>query len=251
MKFTIVTGFFNIGRGEWSHYTRSIQDYLKNFDNMLRLRIDMVVFIEAENRQFVESIRNTMTMCKTTIVEIKFEELYMYKYLNKIKTIQSGTKNHPNPVAPEICQPLYNVVTCSKMDMVYQATKLVDAEYFIWMDAGYTHSTMDLSTLNYNPTQLFECKDKLNVIALRSLHDANDDPHVFFQQYIDVLIGGFFGGYRDTIEKIHIVYYNLVNEMFECNLIDDDQFYNTILAKRHPELFNLNFSTWYGGMHFK
>lgn len=253
--FTVVTGFFDIGRGEWQNYNRKIDEYLKNFENLLRLNVNMIIYIERQYTEFVHNIREDIPK-KTTIITSKITDLYMYKYLTKIKEIQANplySIGHPNPSAPEICKPLYNIVTCSKMDMVAQATNYDhESDYFIWLDAGYTHSTVDLSKLDWNPTTLFEHKKKLAVIALCPLHDASDDPLTFFNQYKDVLIGGFFGGYRDTIKTVRYMYYQLVDEIFDkYSLKDDDQFYNTLLAKRNPELFQIYYSFWYGAMDFK
>lgn len=251
--FTVVTGFFDIGRGEWQHYTRKLDSYLRYFANMLSLKVNMIIFIEPKFVNFVESNRN-YTNYKTIIIPTDITNLHMYQYLERITEIQNKPEystGHPNVTAPEICQPLYNVVTCSKMHLLAEATKIdTESDYFIWLDAGYTHNTMDLSILDWNPTCLFEHSDKFSVITLQSLAAASEDPREFFLQYIDVLIGGFMGGYRDTINKIKDLYYDLVLEMFELDLKDDDQFYNTILAKRHPELFNVIQSTWYGAMTF-
>lgn len=251
--FTVVTGFFDIGRGEWDSYKRNIDEYLRHFKNMLSLKVNMIIFIHSIHFDFVKNIRDNI-LCKTTIVVLKSSDLYMYQYIDRITEIQNSPNyaiGHPNVRAPEICRPMYNVVTCSKMDLMYKATLFEkNSDYFIWLDAGYTHSTIDLSKLNWNPTRLFEHRDKLCVIALQSLDVAKDDPKDFFLQYIDVLIGGFFGGYRDTILQVRDLYYDLVLEMFDIGIKDDDQFYNTILAKRHPELFKIFIDNWYGAMLF-
>ena len=251
-KFTVVTGFFDIGRGEWGKYNRKCEEYLIHFENTLKLKNNMVVFIENKNFDFVRRIRDKVTdesKVRTVIYILELKELYMYQHLERIEDIQNELTfaiNHPNPTAPEICKPLYNVVVCNKMDLLHKATILdVDSEYFIWLDAGYTHSSVDLSTLNWNPTNLFEIKDKMSVICLQDINKGSDDPKEFFNQYIDIIIGGFISGYRDTIENVRDLYYDLVLELFEHDIKDDDQFYNTILAKRHPELYHFHKGSWY------
>jgi protein YibB len=250
--FTVVTGFFDIKRENWDHYNRTDSNYFIDFRNLLSLDVNMVIFIEKKNEEFIKECRQSSTK-KTTIVIKELEELCTYKYLDRIIKIQedpSYAENHANPIAPEICKPLYNVVTCSKMSLVKEALNYSNSHYFIWLDAGYTHSTMDLSTLKWNPTNIFARYDKFSFISLQSLEIANDDPKEFFLQYTDVIIGGFFGGYRHMINKVVPLYYELFEEMLDINLKDDDQFYNTILAKRHPELFNVIPSSWYGAMYF-
>lgn len=255
-EFVVVTAFFDIGRENWQRYKRPLNDYLNNFRNLLSLKVNMVIFTEDKFCPFVNSIRSILTSVNTCIIPTQIEDLFMYKYLKKIIEIQNSPSyflGHPNTNAPEICQPLYNVVTCSKMDLVNKATQLEECKnysYFFWLDSGYTHNTMDLSKLNWNPTRVFEHKDKMSVVALQSLDVVREDPREFFLQYEDVLIGGFFGGYKEVINKIHKLYYELVEEMLEIGIKDDDQFYNTILAKRHPELFKIFIDNWYGPMRW-
>lgn len=254
-NFTVVTGFFNIGRENWTtRYSRSIDVYLKYFENFLKFNVNMVIFIEPEYKQFVENIRKTIDK-NTTIVNMNIEDLYMYKYLDRIRSIQSSPEyisKHPNPSAPEVCEPMYNIVVLSKMEMMNKATKLVDANYFIWLDAGYTHGSVNMSEIKWNPTMLFKHRDKLSIMTLRSMSDASDNPVDFFNQYIDVISGGFFSGSCDIIEKVSTYYYELIDEIFQkYNIVDDDQFYNTMLIKKYPDLFNLIPGSWYGAIYFK
>lgn len=249
--FTVVTGFFDIGRGEWEHYNRKIEEYLKHFRNLLSLKVNMVIFTEPNFVELVEDVRKDVN-CRTNIVTTELSQLYMYEHLEKIKSIQNDPNfavGHPNPVSPEISKPLYNVVVCSKMDLLFRATVIdTESEYFIWLDAGYTHGTIDMSLLEWNPTSLFKHKDTLSMICLQSMDLVGDDPKEFFLKYVDVISGGFFGAYRDVVKKVRDLYYDLVVELFELGLKDDDQFYHTILAKRRPELFNLIRGGWYGAI---
>jgi protein YibB len=254
MGVMIVTGFFDIGRGKWNdRYARSLTDYMKHFSNMLQLKADMTIYTELKFVLFIEDIRRKYKdIYRTHIITTKISDLYMYRHIDKIEAIQKMPEylnSHPNPSAPEISKPLYNVVTCSKMDMVAKVAKQNPEHYYIWMDAGYTHSTIDLENIVWNPKTFLEVKDKMFFIGLKQLSEAADDPHEFFRQYIDVIIGGFFGGYGDTVIKVRDVYYKLIEELFDEGLKDDDQFYNTLLAKRYPDLFHVNFSSWYSALY--
>lgn len=252
-EFTVVTGFFDIKRHEWGTiHQRTKEDYLVHISNMMRFPVNMVIYIEEENYDFIYEIRKNVDR-KTTIIIKKIEELYMYQHLEKLKQITNDPnyyKDHPSPFAPEISQPLYNVVTCSKIDLLAEATKLLpNFDYYIWLDAGYTHNTIDLSKHNWRPTTFFKNRDKLSMVIVNDPIHAKSDPKEFFLQYIDITSGGFLGGYADKINKIRDLFYNLVNEMFELNIKDDDQFYYTILLKRHPELFKTFLTSWYGSLY--
>jgi len=251
--FTVATGFFDIGREEWRHYTRKLEVYLTYFKNVLSLNVNMVVFTEPKFVELVEEIRNGISS-RTIIVPLEISELYMYQHLEKIQEIQNDPEfsvGHPNPLCPEVSKPLYNVVVCNKMDLLFKATELdTKSKYFVWLDGGYTHGNVDMSSLDWKPRSLFEHRDTLSMICLESIEVVGDDPREFFLKYIDVINGGFVGGYRDVVKKVRDLYYDLVVELFEVGLKDDDQFYHTILAKRNPELFNLIRGGWYSAMDF-
>ena len=253
---TVVTGFFNIGREHWGQYQRPLEKYLSDFGNLLSLNCNMIIFVEKAFIPFVEGHRNKIKFFFTTVVEIEIDSLHMFNYLNKIISIQNHetyAMNHPNRFAPEICKPLYNIVTCSKMDLMAKAVDIDrgSSDWFIWLDAGYCHGTTDLSTRIWNPTRIFKHVDKMCVVALQSLDVAEDDPHKFFNQYIDVCIGGFFAGTGETILKVRDIYYSFVEEMLDAGIKDDDQFYMTMLVKRYPSLFKVFIDEWYGPMDWQ
>ena len=254
--YTVVTGFFNIGREHWDYYHRPLEKYLSDFKNLLSLNANMIIFVESAFIPFVEENRRKVNFFLTTIIEIEIENLHMFGYLDKIISVQNSYSyaiNHPNRLAPEICKPLYNVVTCSKMDLMAKAVQIngCNSDWFIWLDAGYCHGTRDLSSQIWNPSRIFKHTDKMCVVALQSLEVAEDDPHNFFNQYIDVCIGGFFAGTGDTILMVKDMYYDFLEKMLSEGIKDDDQFYMTMLVKRYPSLFKVFVDDWYGPMSWK
>lgn len=249
--FSIVTAFLDIGRENWNDkYARSLNDYLVYFENVLSIKAPIIVFTEEKFIDFVKTRRPD-----ANIIPIDIKTLQMYSNLNRIERIQEDPQyaiDHPNPQAPEISKPLYNIVTCSKMEFMLSASRLFgEYKYFIWMDAGYTHNTVKLSEIDWYPSSIITEKNKLSVIALRSLDDASINPRIFFNQYIDVIIGGFFGGTKQTIITIFELYYDLIEECLRKGIKDDDQFYMTILAKRRPDLFNVIQGDWFDGIKIK
>ena len=253
MSFTIISCFFDIGREDWLHYQRSISDYLENLKNFCQLNYNFIFYTETKFISLIHSYRKDF-LDKTMIICIDIPNLKMFTKYTQIVNAQKSITNHPNMFAPEVCKPLYNLVVCSKLDLIYKTTKLnpFNSEYFIWMDGGYTHNTINLSNFEYNPKSIISLRDKISVICLNSLDRASNDPKEFYYQYIDVLIGGFFGGGREAIEKIHTLYYSMIEDILEeYNIIDDDQYYWTLSCKKYPELFNVVYGNWYDGVNIK
>lgn len=247
--YTVVTGLFDIGRGEWNHYRRPIEHYLYFFANVLRLQAPMVIFCEAKFVKFVHMVRDPLQL-DTTIIPTELDELYMHKYKDVLFKIQEDPnygKDHPNPVCPEISTPMYSLVTVSKPDLLYRGSLHAKTDYCIWLDGGYCHGSIDIGKLEWNPTSLYEVKDKISLIRLRPMSDmATDDPVSFSNQYIDIVNGGFIGGHKNTIKTVRDIYYEIVDEMLTIHRMkEDDQFYWTFLAHRNPNLVNFIPGSWY------
>lgn len=257
MNFTVCTAFYDIKRENWSNYNRKLESYLQHFSNVLSLQVNMVIFIEKKFENFVKSLRDSFFKSekpvKTTIIVLELNELYMYQYLDIIKNIQTSPDysiGHPNPIAPELTNSLYDIIMSSKMNLVYRASIIdTESDYYIWMDAGFTHGNIKMSNINWNPTTLF-VENKICMIALQSLEVANDDPKKFFLQYTDVVIGSVFSVHKNVIDTVHTLYNNLFVELFSLNIVDDDQYYSTILAKRHPELVKIVIGNWYDAIYY-
>lgn len=247
--YTVVTGLFDIGRGNWTTYRRPIQYYMHFFANVLSLRAPMIVFCEPQFVPLVQSVRKNIPF-DTQTFETKLEDLYMHKYKDLLFEIQKDPqygKTHPHPVCPEIAVPLYSLVVASKPDLLYKGSKYAKTDYCIWLDGGYTHGSIDISKINWNPSSLYRVKDKISIIGLRPMSDMiTDDPVGFSNQYIDIVNGGFFGGYKDTIEQVRNKFYEIVHEMLTIHRMkEDDQYYWTFLAHRHPEMINFVNGSWY------
>lgn len=267
-QFTIITGLFDIGRENWGSYQRSMKDYAKYFVNVLQLKFPMVIFCEEQFVKVALDARNFIPY-ETIIIPTKIEELYMYRYIHLLFEIQNDPnygKNHPNRSCPEISNPLYALVVNSKFDLLLKGCKYARTDYCMWLDAGYTHGKIDLSKVEWNPKSLLlgnrdferepsvrEEKDKVSMILLQSM-DAmiTVDPIDFSNLYIDIIGGGFIGGYISSIKDVHVIYYDLIDEfLVKYKMKEDDQYYWTFLAKRHPELMNLIKGGWYGALDIK
>lgn len=247
--YTVVTGLFDIGRGEWSSYRRPITNYMNYFANVLKLQAPMVVFCEEKFVPLVNFVRKTVPF-DTTVIGTKIEELHMHKYKDLLFEIQKDPnygKGHPQPVCPEIAIPMYSLVVSSKPDLLYRGCQYAKTDYCIWLDGGYTHGSIDISKIDWNPKSLYEIKDKISIIGLRPMSDmATSDPVGFSNQYIDIINGGFFGGHKDTIKTVRDKFYEVVDELLTVHRMkEDDQYYWTFVAHKYPELVHFVPGSWY------
>jgi len=254
MSVTVVTGLYNIGRVNWIAYVRSWEKYLECFKNMSALEVDMVIFVDPANVELVREYRSVQSH-RTIIKPLPFEQLRCYRYLERIKEIQARPQYQAvlrDPVCPEVREPFYNVTVNSKADLVKQVVdeNPFQSDLFVWMDAGYGHGNkLWPDGKDWIPQKMIERipENKVTRILLQSLDNAIDDNWVFFCQHIDIDNGGIYGGSAKAISEYHRLYYQLLEDCLDQNIVDDDQYYSTLLTLRHPELFDLHRGWWYDG----
>ena len=142
------------------------------------------------------------------------------------------------------------------MDLVKQVVdeNPFGSDLFVWMDAGYGHGTKQWPDEKpWIPEKLLTpeslAKNQITQIRLCGMEGVINDNWEFYKQHIDVVIGGFFAGTADAIRRYHTLYYDLFERALEEVIVDDDQYYATLCAVRHPDLFNPGQGGWYDGFH--
>ena len=78
-NFTVVTAMLDIGRDNWRHQSRGFNEYLLYMQRVLRLDVNMVVYIDAKGKPMVEWMRRGRE-ARTRIIESKIEDVPYYKY---------------------------------------------------------------------------------------------------------------------------------------------------------------------------
>ena len=256
-KFTVVTGFFDINRDKWkTKHKRSNEKYFEYIENLMGLDVNLIIFCESKNVKKFTSFRKGKE--KQTVFVIKtFEDLEMYPHIDKMRECQTNPqimKGHPDPTCPEYKLPEYNVLVNSKFGLLRDAINLnpFKTDFFCWMDAGYTHSTINLKNKKYNPTLLFNYPNKITFSQLAPVSVMAKTHYSFFIQHIDIVSAGFFFGKKEAIldfQKIYHEYYK--NILYKESISDDEQFYMALLLREQPELFNPIYMNWFGSLSIK
>lgn len=249
-NITIVTAFFDIGRGNWtedqghpSYLKRTPDTYLDYFSNLAHFDNPMVVFTSHEYKAVIQKIRKNKTT-KVIVVDLKRK---FKKIKDKIERIQNSKefKNKVNSKQlknPEYWSSDYVLVTNLKSYFVNIAIKELDinTNLIAWVDFGYCRSIDTLSGM-----------DKLDFhLDNNKIHFFTIDKNVNFTeekvQYailnnIPYIIGGFILASKDN----WLLLYNLVlscqNTLLKKNIVDDDQGIYLMCILKNRELFQLNY----------
>jgi protein YibB len=245
-NYTIVTAFFDIGRGEWNHYTRNNDKYLAQAKRMLTLQDNMVIYIEDKFIDFVKEHRKDL-MDKTKIVPMKIEELYAYKWNEQIQAIMNSKEyreNLRNPNCPEVNYSLYNVIMWSKIPLVVKTAtdNPFNTDHFVWLDFGvYDHGLRD----EFLGKQLFSTVPDRIKILCRSIPRQEDlDINTFFKSNVNRLAGTMLTGHRDYFIKFNNCLIEEIEYALSKNVVDCDQSFFAIAYLKHPDLFELYYGDW-------
>lgn len=244
---TIVTAFFDIGRGDWSpdkglpHYLqRTNQTYLERFGHMAKLENDMVVYT---SKEFVDDIKFLRQNRPTQIFTLDFQNSFK-KLREEVQNIQRNpeyqAKINPMQVKnPEYWNSDYVVVNALKSAFVNKAIQAncIDTDLVAWLDFGYCRDENTLNGVrfweypfNKEKIHFFNIKDWVEGTFIQDVI-ANNDVHIT-------------GPCIVADKKLWPALQHLVNhsieELLKSNLIDDDQTLLLMSYLSKPELFELH-----------
>jgi hypothetical protein len=246
-EITIVTAFFDIGRGDWTpdkglpHYLqRTTQTYMDRFAIMAKLENPMVVYT---SKEFVEQVKTLREGKPTDILTIDFKESFKELREAVIKVQQDSeyqSKINPTQIRnPEYWNADYVVVNALKSSFVTRAinSQIIKTDLVAWLDFGYCREESTLNGVkewkyNFDKEKIhfFTVKDYVDGTYIQDII-ANNDVHVTGP----CIIAG-----KELWPKLEALVYHSTIELLKNNLIDDDQTLLLMSYLSRPELFELH-----------
>jgi len=267
---TIVTAFFDIGRGSWyDQFKRDVPFYVSSFLHYLDFPYNIVCYIDDRyiesilekykqspyqnkifipiNRQWLDENTTAWKKLERDIEIINSDE---YKQLLNIRLRymypdgipETNRRNHLEP-ANEF--PEYNVINHSKVDFIVHAISnvFITTPITCWSDFGYFNSQHNGDVSTFPKRTLDPNKFQLNKISflLRKEVDKNDANIEYTTVFApDVFTGTFFGGPTYLMFSLQKIYHSCVDEMYGCGISDDDQHVYLRCYLKMPHLFDLH-----------
>ena len=250
MSVTLVTGLWNIGRSNLEEgWSRSFDDYLGNFKNLLKTPDNMIIYIQAEYESFIWENRgkeNTQVVIRELDWFKENEDLY-----NKIQEIRQKPEwfNQAGwlPQSTQARLEWYNPLVMSKMFLLNDARILdpFNSTHLVWIDAGITntihggyfwHDEVVSKLQKYFNKFSFVCFPYDGKVEI---HGFTYEPMCEYAQgNIDkVARGGIFGGPKDSIGRANEIYYDLLSTTLIEGYMGTEESIFTIMLYKYPELF--------------
>lgn len=248
MTFTLVTGLWDIKRGDLTEFGRSFDHYLENFDKLLSLDFNMAIYVPAELKQYVLK-RRTHRNTRVYVQELSnFERSFeFYKEVQCIRIKEDWYKKAAwLENSPQAKLAHYNPIVMSKFFMLNDVAIFnpFDTQYHFWIDAGLTN-TVDVNLLN-NLSHIKNYMKSVNdkFLFLSFPYENSNEVHGFdsqaFAEFCNVdkteyvCRGGFFGGTKEKIHRMNGIYYGLLKDTLDKGLMGTEENIHTIMAYNYP-----------------
>lgn len=249
---TIVTAFFDIGRGDWlgevkgrpvQGFRRSNELYMQWFKNLAPINNDMVIFTEL---QFAESVLNARREhgLESITTILTYDNLlgpdgYLHHQRESVARSMGFEFQEfvDSPACPEYWNPDYILVNALKTVFVCTTIKLGLnlSPQLAWIDFGYCR---DGSTLERKAPWRFDCDGRMHIFYIREpderpVFDIIRSGDVYFQACHIV-------GPADCWFELRELMDDTIKSMLSCGLVDDDQTQLLVAYRRAPELFRIH-----------
>lgn len=249
-NITIITAFFDIGRGEISteyypsYLKRTVDTYFDYFDNLSRLDNDMIIFTSKEFEQRILDIRQGKNT-KVIIFDFKNKLSYHRKLISNIQ----NNPNFINKINPEQRKNIeywsadYVMINNMKALFVNMAIQQgLTAQQIAWVDFGYVR---DLDALNhikewrhdFNPEKVHFFSINNNIKDIKNFDQVTD---FIFNNKV-YLIGGCIVATPKKWQEFLALLHACQKELMKKNIIDDDQGLYVMCLYKKPNLFQINF----------
>ena len=246
-KVTIVTGLWNLGRGEIAEgFKRDYDHYLDRFAWLLKTDANMFIYVAPEDEEFIWKHRER----HNTVVKLKsIDELKEWFEFTSITDSIRKKEDWINQApwlrdSPQATLEMYNPVVMSKMFLLNDASFFnpFNSEYFFWIDAGIT-STVHPGYFYHD--KVFDnlpnyCNRFSDFIFLSYPYIGGEEIHGFprpeIAKYCNtdyvkyVCRGGFFGGKKSELNRVSNDYYQHLKASLEKGLMGTEESLFTILA---------------------
>lgn len=258
-QITIVTAFFDIGRGNIprdkgypEYLIRTTDTYFEYFSNLAKLENEMIVFTSPDLKERVEKLREGKpTQVITFDLNKKFKHI-----LNKIKEIQE-LDSFKSKISPKQIKNIeywsnhYVLVNNLKTFLVnLSIRKYINNDNLVaWVDFGYIRNPEMLNNIKewyYS----FE-EDKIHLFSIKKINKIKtmEDVYTAIFNNNPYIIGGSIVGSRHSWNKFNKIVFNCQRDFIRNNIIDDDQGVYLTSYFKNKEFVNVNYlgkDNWFG-----
>lgn len=243
---TIVTAFFDIGRGNWNsgNFKRTSDDYLNYFKWLATLENKMVIFTSAEYVDKVKQIRGSLP---TKIITLDFNKKFKYtiKRIDQILKTPEYQALVPKEIRknPEYQSAEYVLVNNLKYYFVISAIRDSspnNQNLFAWVDFGFCRKKSTTNgiklwrhSFDQEHIHLFTLKEKIILEDKDKMLRRALSNEVF-------VIGSMIVGSKEAWQQLYTLISEVQTKYLNQGISDDDQGTMIMTVCERPDLFKIH-----------
>lgn len=254
---TIVTAYFDIGRGNWNNSERGNNKYINYFKFWARIKNNLIVYTTKEFANEILSIRKDFGLEEKTKVIIvddyKAFDRDLYNRIEKVMNNDISKTFHKDIKRPESWNVDYNYVVMLKwycIEDVISKKYINNNSIIAWLDFGFNHGGKDglINEEDFNFLWEYNFPNKIHLFTHQKI-DVNI-PIFEIVRNMDVYIrGNIMVAYVDLWRDFILLAKESMLSLLRCGLCDDDQTIELMAYYERPELFEIHdVDTWYDGL---
>ena len=244
-KVTVVSALFDIERVDG----RPWEEYLKWFDEFLKLKVPMVLYVSEDVADFLVDKRKDIptAICVQTVDQIPY--YHLKDEIQDILDSDEYKENISDAGRIECKQAMYSVIQYSKFPWLKQAAQdnPHDSDYFFWLDAGGSRffGIYDLNK-EYPSKDAVKSLDEMgesflvqmNTEYYPDLSDAEELNLDYLYDNRSYVLGSMFGGHKNAVPKVcDLVDDIFINKMINQKNVNNEQIALGYLIKKHSDDF--------------
>lgn len=250
-SITIITAFFDIGRGNWNaksgrsdRLERTADTYFEHFQRLAKLDNKIIVFTSPDLEDKILKLREGKP---THIITINLHQKFKF-IIEKISSIQHSDSfksliKTDQVQNPEYWSAEYVLINNLKPYFIHKAIKsgLTGQELIAWVDFGYIRREKTRYGLvkwahpfDRSKVHLFSIKKDLDLQNEQAVMDKviNNETYI---------IGGVIVATKEKWIEFYQLVFQIQKKLIQSGVIDDDQGVFLICASQKPSLFKLNY----------
>ena len=244
-KVTIVSALFNIERVDG----RPWEEYLKWFDEFLKLKTPMVLYVSQDVAEFIGERRDDIP---TDVIVQNVDDIPYYHLKDEIQDIldtDEYKENISDPNRIECKQAMYSVIQYSKFPWLKLTAQdnPFNSDYFFWLDAGGSRffGIYDLKKEYPSKDAVKSLEEmgesflvQMNTEYYPDLSDAKELDLDYLYDNRSYVLGSMFGGHKNVVPKVcDMVEDIFINEMINKGSVNNEQIALGYLIKKHSDDF--------------
>jgi protein YibB len=219
---TIVTAFFDIGRGDWAKFTRTVDTYFRNFERLCLLENPIILFTESKHRKRVENILTR----KSNLVVYYDDDLFdrhapLLAEIQKVQQDPLFREGILDTQCPEYFEPKYVLINYLKASFCEKAIdqQAISSNMVAWIDFGYLKKKRQLPvSLRWD----YPFEEKIHMYSLLPL-DAPVNITQIVKENIVYIQGCHIIAPAHKWKQMSQLMADAMHKQFDLGLIDDDQ----------------------------